>query len=784
MVALLGTALPVLADGPPGSQENPQVALETFSGIALLGYYSSSLDYIIQLDQNGSDTNLGKMPFANVPQELDDATGGFASNGTVFTASIVNLFGLWDQQNTDIQQYRLNDAEALYTQIIDGLPAARQQLSQIESSAVNTGIYLNIASLPSTSGLTQEYNVVMTKIQELFAMLDLLSRPLLPAQFVELLTSTGQPVILTAAQAAAITAGQPVTLTAGQAAAITTGQPGILTATQQAAISTGQPVTLTAGQTTAITAGQTVILTTAQTAAISAGQPVTLTAGQAAAISTGQPGILTAAQQAAITAGQPVTLTTVQIAALVAGQQGTLTPGQIAALLTPTELTLNINPSTAYVGDEVTFSGTLSSQGLPLPGREITLLLNNSDLLTAQTDAQGQFQGKFQLPYQYINQMSVQAIYYPQGDDAGVYLAAVSPVVNITVLFYTAQLTLQLNNTAYPGKEAMITGTFDYGSDPVLQQRAAELYLDNNIEVQFNAGPAFTKGIMLDAQITPGNHLITVSAPADGRYAPVMASYVMDVTLAATILDLHLPVIGFVPGHIQLSGKAYSSLGPLDNAVIVISEGNTSKQITTAADGTFSTNLGMGMGLSLLGTQTITVKVQPQEPWNAPVTRARNIFLIYFINIGLLLAVLVFLGVYLPRRFKKWFAGRPGKKVKLPGMVLPIPPPVYSAKDDISLKAKDNKEKEEEAANPVLYWYRIALKFVQDLTKKILKPHQTLREYGREVSRVLGPAGKYFLELTYLLEKRLYGKHQPEASDNQQSRQLAAEIQKQAGSEK
>src|SRR5271157_1224922 len=86
LVALLGTASPVMADGPPGSQENPQVALETFSGIALLSYYSSSLDFIIQLDQNGSDTNLAKMPFANVPQELDEATGGFASNGAVFTA--------------------------------------------------------------------------------------------------------------------------------------------------------------------------------------------------------------------------------------------------------------------------------------------------------------------------------------------------------------------------------------------------------------------------------------------------------------------------------------------------------------------------------------------------------------------------------------------------------------------------------------------------------------------------------------------------------------------------
>ena len=638
LFALLGTASPVLADGPPGSQENPQVALQTFSGIALLSYYSSSLDYIIQLDQNGSDTNLEKMPFANVPQVLDDTTGGFASNGMVFTTSIVNLFGLWDQENTYVQQYRLNDAESLYTQITDQLPAAQQQLSQIESSVVNTGIYLNIASLSSTSGLTQEYNVVMAKIQQLSSMLALLSRPLIPPQ--------------------------------------------------------------------------------------------------------------------------------------------------LASLLKPTELTLMIDPLTAYVGDDVNFQGALSSKGVSLSGRTITLLLNNSDLLTVQTDAQGQFHGTFQLPYLYVNQMTVQAIYYPQGDDAGIYLAATSPVVNIITLFYTAQLTLQLTNTAYPGKTVTLTGTFDYGSDPVPQQRVVDLYLDNNIEDQLNAGPVFNKSIMLDAQITSGNHLITVSAPADGRYAPVMTSYVMDVTLATTILDLHMPVIGFIPGSIQLSGKAYSSLGPLDNAAILISDGKTSKQIITAADGTFSTKLGMGMGASLLGTQTITVKVKPQEPWNASVTKAKNIFLIYFINIGLLLAILIFMAVYLPRRFKKWFTGRPGKKVKLPGMVVPETVTVYAAKEEVSPKEKNNTEKEEEAKNPVLYWYRIALKFVQDFTKKMLKPHQTLREYGREVSRVLGPAGKYFLELTYLLEKRLYGKHETDANDNQQSQQLAAEIQKQAGNEK
>ena len=162
LLVLLGTATPVLADA-PGDQQNPQTAQETFSGIALLNYYSSSLDYIIQLDQTGSDANLAKMPFANVPQDLNTATSGFADNGTAFTASIVNLFTLWNQQNTYIQQSRLTDAATLYTQITSQLPVAQQQLSAIESSVADTGTYLNIASLSSNDDLTVAYNEVMPK---------------------------------------------------------------------------------------------------------------------------------------------------------------------------------------------------------------------------------------------------------------------------------------------------------------------------------------------------------------------------------------------------------------------------------------------------------------------------------------------------------------------------------------------------------------------------------------------------------------------------------------------
>jgi hypothetical protein len=657
---ILGTATPVVAANPPIAKENPQSAQQIFSSIALLNYYASSLDYIIQLDQTGSITNLDKVPFANVPQELDAATSNFANNSIDFTTSLVDLFRAWNQQNIYIRQYRLNDAAALYNQISDQLPTARQKLSQIELSVTDTGAYLNIGSAPSVGGLKPIFDEVRAKIQQLSGMLDLLSHPLVTQQLAGVLQTSN------------------------------------------------------------------------------------------------------------------IGLTPEQLA--------NLTPAQLAALLKSINLTLAIDPVTAYVGDEVTFKGTLSAQGQPLPARAITILLNNADLLTVQTDTQGQFQGTFKVPYRYVPEIPVQAIYYPQGNDAGTYLAATSPLMKITVLFYTAQLTLKLNNPVYPGKEAMLIGTFDYGNAPVLQQRTAELYLDNNLQEQFDATPVFNRGMMLDAQTAPGKHIVTISVPAVARYAPVLTTYVIDVIMATPILDLNMPVIGFIPGNIHLNGKLYSSAGPLENAAVVITEGKTSTKITTRADGTFNAKIGIGMGLSLLGTQMLTVQVQPREPWNAPLTSTKSIFLFNFINIGLIIIVLVLLAFYLPRRFKKWFSLQLRPTPRPPSLIPPVTTPVYLKKADVSLKVKDSHKKEDEADNTILYWYRVALKLVQNITKMMMKPQQTLREYERETSKVLGPAGKYFIELTHLLEKRLYGKRQPDASDIQKSQELALELQKEAGS--
>ena len=720
LAVLCGTAVPAVsaAGSLPPSQEDPAAARQLFSSIALLRYYSASLDFMIQQDQSGSDTNLSKVPFANVPSALNQPTTGFGSSGTSFTASLVALFGLWSQENQYVQQYRLQDAAGLYDEIQIGLPAARAELAQLSATVMDTGVYLKINSLALQNQLVVTYNEILAKIQQLNGMLNLLSIPLLPNQLTQIIKN--------------LTPSSISNLTPDQLA-------GVLKSLTPEQIATG-------------------------TINLTPGQLANLTPDQLAGILKS----LTPAQLQEILGS----LTPAQLNDLL----NSLTPEQIAALLQQTQLTLLIDPTAAFVGDEIAFQGDLTAQGRPLAGREITLLYNNSVLLTAQTGGQGHYSGTFQLPYDYVHTATVQTIFYPAGSDAGTYLAAVSPAVQITVMFYEGQLELQTSTPAYPGKDVTLTGTYNYGTAPVPAERTADIYLDSTLLGGYATAPDFSRIFTLDGQLPLGKHMITVSAPADGRYAPVLGSCVLDVTLAMTVLDLNLPKLGFIPGTLTLNGRAYSAAGPLNNAAVTFTLNNKTVQVNTAADGTFTAKIGMGMELSLLGSQGLTAQVRPQEPWNAPLDTDKSIFIINYVTIFIIFAVLVFLAVYLPRRFKKLFGVTPARKPAAP-VVVPAPAPVYRINEDAGLQAADAKDKQEEKANPILYWYRVALRFVQNLTKTIIKPQQTLREYARDTGKVLGPAAKYFAELTLIFEKHLYGRRQKAAeTEIERSKRLAENL--------
>ena len=145
-------------------------------------------------------------------------------------------------------------------------------------------------------------------------------------------------------------------------------------------------------------------------------------------------------------------------------------------------------------------------------------------------------------------------------------------------------------------------------------------------------------------------------------------------------------------------------------------------------------------------------------------TSTKNIFLINYVTLFLILAVIVALAVYLPRRFKKLFAVKPAKKARCLGLTPPVLP---LSQSKTAICSQGTGERQATGGNSQF--------------RLLLVPHcpETGAEYYENDAQAapdlegirersesgLGPAGKYFMELTYLLEKRLYGRGQTDAGD-------------------
>ena len=632
--------------------EDADAARTVFSGLSLFKYYSGALDYVLQRNPAEVDYRLRKMPFANIPPEIEKPTGIFTANGMGISRDIVAIYDGHLKRIELLQQFRVHEAAAQSKQLADAITQARSELDRLEGAAVSSGEYFKATSPSAGTDLKNSYQEVLDKIDRIRKMLDL--------QEDSLKSTTANSEVLKSAE---------------------------------------------------------LILAN-------------------------------------------------------------------SALLKPTELTLVIQPVSVYVGEGIQFEGRLTSEGKPLAGRELNVTLDGSPFIKAITDADGRYSGKLQVPYWYIPQVKIQALYYPKGDDVGTYIAAVSPEVAVELLFYQADLVLELDSRAFPGLETTVAGRFDYGQNPPPAQRNVEIYLDDSFTAGLKALTAFSQKIEISPDIDLGKHDVTVSAAAFGRYAPVIASGVLEVTRASTILELEIPKVAMIPGSFTVSGRVHSEAGPMAGVVVGINLGKAQAQAITGEGGQFDVDLTTAWDLSLIGSQDLLVKIVPQEPWNSPLSEARSMIVLNIINISAALLLLALLGFYLPGRLKKRLGASTGTKTRrvVPEGV-PQTAPVYVQAVSAAAVSAEGSAVDEgagpipgEAHAAILYFYRLAARLVLKISKAIFKPQQTLREFAVEHGGVLGPASKYFMQLNYMVERLLYSPHQPAEDDMVNSRQLSQSI--------
>ena len=73
--------------------QNPETAENTFSAIALFRYYSGSLDYTIGKNPEEAESRLRKMPFANIPEDIDRPVDEFVESVVSVSYALVDIDG-------------------------------------------------------------------------------------------------------------------------------------------------------------------------------------------------------------------------------------------------------------------------------------------------------------------------------------------------------------------------------------------------------------------------------------------------------------------------------------------------------------------------------------------------------------------------------------------------------------------------------------------------------------------------------------------------------------------
>ena len=610
--------------------EDPETAETVFSGIALLRYYSGALDFVIGKSPAEVEARLEKMPFANIPQSLEEPADDFATSGISISFLIVAIDEDMGKLTVLIRQYRLEEAKELAAVTLTMLSQAYSELERLERAAETIGDELEVFSVPAESDLKRAYDGVLERtdrIREMLALYDeFLHTVITLEEFLE------------------------------------------------------------------------------------------------------------------------------------------------------TDITLEVQPASAFVGDDIRFEGVLASEQELLAGREVDILLNGFRYITVQTDARGNYQGNLQVPYWYVSELDLQALYYPRGEDLGLYLAALSPVIKLEVQYYEAILDITLENQAYPGLETTITGVFDYGQSPLPNDRKVEIYLDDRFITETVTQESFSQTITIPPEVDVGKHIVTVSSAAAGRYAPVDASAILNVTRVTPILDIDIPGVALIPGGVELEGKLHSEVGPPSGALINIELGESKVELVSSEDGSFSAKIKVGMGFGLIGSQDLVIQAFPQEPWYAPLDTVRSVLMVNVMNSGILLAVIIFLGIFLPGKLSRLVVYT--RRRARPEMVTapPEPAPVYSNIVPFTPLISQSDKTKGEPRNRIFFWYRLAVRLIQRISKVLLKPQQTLREYASESSGVLGPAAKFFAELTATVEKLLYSKYKATEEDAGKSQQLSHTI--------
>ncbi|MDW8004855.1 MAG: hypothetical protein RMI04_08615 [Thermofilaceae archaeon] len=400
----------------------------------------------------------------------------------------------------------------------------------------------------------------------------------------------------------------------------------------------------------------------------------------------------------------------------------------IISKLNNTELTISVEPNTAWVGSNVKVSGKLSSSGLPLPNRRVQILVGGVVAGSVFTDDTGLFVTVVKLPYVYKQSITVGVLYMPEGEDVKVYRPS-SNATEVKLLYEVPKLSVSVTpSRALPGDRVKVSVTVD---KPGLQvEIRAFLQTWNLILNQTEV----SLPVSVPEDIAEGVYKVTAKSKPKETIGPAAAEASLRVyKLNLTVTKFETPSLAFAMLPAYFTACVDNAVVPEYTARIQLLA-STSEVNSSEACVTLMLTLPP---LSPTGSTQAKLSITPLDPRYKPAEAQAQVTVVNLLLFTLIASLVPALALL----------KRNNKVEELNPSTL-----VHQLEEPVQLHPI-----ELQSVDPVALEYLKAVRAVEKATGVRLNPSHTISEYLKLVESRLAEAAKPFALLSGVTEVKLYG---------------------------
>ena len=265
-----------------------------------------------------------------------------------------------------------------------------------------------------------------------------------------------------------------------------------------------------------------------------------------------------------------------------------------------TTLTINLTSGSATVGSTITAYGRLTlPNGMGLGGQLILVTINSTVIASTVTNSTGFYTVNITLPYIYVNETSVEALFIPVAKG----LASSTAEATVRLLFNETRLVIHVNGTVVKWGDYLLIWGNVTGGDRAVTVRVGGLSLNaTSINGRFNL-------TIPTSVLRPSNITLLIYVKPNLTYSPAERALNITVVgvrpsirLSGTVLlagltsTIRISIEPSVKGNLTL----LVNLGPLDRTVVA-----NSPTVTIP----IRLPLTLGMGFT-----TLNVTITPNPP--------------------------------------------------------------------------------------------------------------------------------------------------------------------------